>query len=64
MHCPVFTTELRGHVCVFLSFILDPKTPKFTYAKFDKKQVISKQSKTVVLCYLALNSFYIGLLVK
>ena len=56
---PIFTTEGRGHV--FSIFILDPKIPEFTYIKFE---VISKPSNTVVLCYLALSSFYIGLLVK
>ena len=31
----VFTTELRGHVFLFL--ILNAKIPKFTYAKFEKE---------------------------
>ena len=58
----------------FLFFILDAKIPKFTHAKFEKswhqvkerwtstciKQVILKPSNTVVLCYLALNAFFVG----
>ena len=35
MRFPVFTTELRGHVFLFL--ILDAKILKFTYVKFEKK---------------------------
>ena len=63
-----------GDVC-FLFLILNAKIPKFTYLKFEKqsrhqveewststciKQAISKPSNTVVLCYLALNAFFVG----
>ena len=76
MRFPVFTTELRGNV--FLILILDANIPKFTMSSLKKnwhqvkerwtsacaKQVILKPSNTVSLCYLTLNAFYVGFLVK
>ena len=75
MRFPVFTAEIWG---VF--FTLYAKLPKFTYVKFEKKtltfiygtmdynmyikQVTSKLSNTLVLCYLAFDVFYNGFLVK
>ena len=57
----------------FLFSILDAKTHKFTHVKFEKKtdvkfrngttcikQVITKPSNAIVLCYLALYAFHDG----